>query len=40
VLDLARLLPGPLAARMLAEPGFRVPRQGNYMEKIAPEAYA
>jgi len=44
VLDLTRLLPGPLAARILAELGFRVrrlePPQGDYFERFAPEAYA
>lgn len=44
VLDLTRHLPGPLAARMLAELGFSVlrlvPPQGELLEKVSPEAYA
>lgn len=43
VLDLTRLLPGPLAARILAEMGFRVrrilPPQGDLMERLAPELH-
>lgn len=47
VLDLTRLLPGPLAARILADLGFRVLRllpppklRGDLTETVAPEAYA
>ncbi len=44
VLDLTRLLPGPLAGRLLAEMGYRVlrlvPPSGDLLELAAPEAYA
>jgi crotonobetainyl-CoA:carnitine CoA-transferase CaiB-like acyl-CoA transferase len=44
ILDLTRLLPGPLAARMLAEMGYSVlrlePPQGDLTRQLAPEAYA
>ena len=44
VLDLTRLLPGPLAGRMLAEMGYRVhrvlPPRGDLLEAASPEAYA
>ena len=44
VLDLTRLLPGPLAGRMLAEMGYEVlklePPSGDLMQTMAPEAYA
>jgi alpha-methylacyl-CoA racemase len=43
VLDLTRLLPGPLAAKMLASLGFRVlrlePPQGDFVETVAPDLY-
>jgi crotonobetainyl-CoA:carnitine CoA-transferase CaiB-like acyl-CoA transferase len=44
ILDLTRLLPGPLAGRMLAEMGYQVlklePPSGDLMQTMAPEAYA
>lgn len=44
VLDLTRLLPGPLAARMLAEMGYQVlrlePPSGDPARQHAPEVYA
>lgn len=44
VLDLTRLLPGPLAARMLAEMGYEVlklePPTGDLMQSMAPKSYA
>ena len=44
VLDLTRLLPGPLAGRMLAEMGYQVhrvlPPRGDLLEAASPEAYA
>jgi alpha-methylacyl-CoA racemase len=43
VLDLTRLLPGPLAAKMLASLGFRVlrmePPQGDFVQSVAPDLY-
>jgi crotonobetainyl-CoA:carnitine CoA-transferase CaiB-like acyl-CoA transferase len=43
VLDMSRLLPGPLATRILASLGFRVLRlmrpQGDLVESAAPELY-
>ncbi len=43
VLDLTRLLPGPLAGKLLLEQGFRVlkvePPGGDPLEALAPEAY-
>jgi crotonobetainyl-CoA:carnitine CoA-transferase CaiB-like acyl-CoA transferase len=43
VLDLTRLLPGPLAGRLLADIGYRVlrlvPPSGDLLELAAPEAY-
>lgn len=44
VLDLTRLLPGPLAARILAEQGFPVlrlvPPQGDLLGSVAPQTHA
>ncbi len=44
VLDLTRLLPGPLAGRMLAEIGYEVrrivPPEGDLMAAASPEGYA
>ena len=44
ILDLTRLLPGPLATRMLADMGFRVhrilPPQGDLTAKMNPDLYA
>jgi len=44
VLDLTRLLPGPLAGKLLLEMGFPVlkvePPGGDPLEALAPEAYA
>lgn len=44
VLDFTRHLPGPLAARILADLGFPVrrllPPQGDLVETVAPEVYA
>jgi alpha-methylacyl-CoA racemase len=43
VLDLTRLLPGPLAAKILVSLGFRVlrlePPQGDFVESVAPDLY-
>lgn len=44
VLDLSRLLPGPLCGRMLAAMGYRVlrllPPGGDWLDRIAPDAAA
>lgn len=43
ILDLTRLLPGPLAARIMAEMGYQVlrlePPQGDLMQHLSTEAY-